>query len=114
MDYKDVGVRRTAIKKSFARVKRIFQHDLFPGGPTRLFVQGAWYQDEGVCPIAGTQLVSPHPTHHFTTQSKFTTLSSCYQQPVALWPYDPKGVLPAGDRRNTFFDVIDRNEEQEA
>jgi hypothetical protein len=116
MDYKDYhgAARRTAIKKSFARVKRIFQHTMFPGGPTQIFVQGAWYQDEGVCPISGTQLVSPHPNHHFTLQSKFTPLSSCYQQPVALWPYDPKNQLPDGDRRKTFFDVIDRNEEQEA
>jgi len=75
-------------------------------------VQGAWYASEGKCPIAGTQLVSPAPNHHFTTDSKFTPLNQCYQQPVALWPHDPKDVLPPGDRRKTFLDVIDHNEEQ--
>jgi hypothetical protein len=114
MDYKDGAQRAVAIRTSFARIKRIFKHTMFPGGPTEIFVQGAWYKNEGVCPIAGTQLVSSHPTHHFTLQSKFTTLVSCYQQPVALWPYDPQGLLPPEDPRSAFFDVIDRNEEQEA
>jgi hypothetical protein len=72
------------------------------------------YRDEGVCPIAGNHLVSPDPTHHFTHQSKFIPLLWCYQQPVALWPYDPKGKLQDGDRRKAFFTVIDRNEDQEA
>jgi hypothetical protein len=113
MDYKGDVARATTVKKSFARVKRIFQHTLGPGGPRELFVEGEWYKDEGVCPIAGTHLVSPHPTHHFTLQSKFTPLARCYQQPVALWPYDPKGVLPAGDPKKAFLDVIDRNEDQQ-
>jgi hypothetical protein len=114
MDYKDGAVRAVAIKKSYARVKRIFEHALFPGGPKQIFVQGAWYRDEGVCPIAGNHLVSSDPTHHFTHQSKFIPLLWCYQQPVALWPYDPKGKLQDGDRRKAFFTVIDRNEDQEA
>ncbi len=114
LDFKKAGPRATAINKSFARIKRIFQHTMFPGGPTQLFVEGAWYRDEGVCPIAGTQLVSPHPTHEYTLTSKFVALTQSYQQPVALWPYDPHALLPAGDKRTTFLDVIDRNEEQEA
>ena len=104
---------RTRIHKSFARVRRIFTHAMFPGGPTSIFVQGAWYKDEGVCPIAGTQVVSPDPAHHFTLESKFTLLNKCYQQPVALWPHDPMEKLAAADPRRAFFDVIDRNEEQE-
>jgi hypothetical protein len=114
MDYKDGAVRAVAVRKSFARVVRIFEHTMFPGGPKELFLQGVWYKNEGVCPIAGTQLVSLDPTHHFTHQSKFTPLLWCYQQPVALWPYDPKGELPAGHHMQGFFDVIDRNEDQQA
>lgn len=116
MDYKaDTGPgRRTVIHKSFARVKRIFEHVMFPGGPSRVCVEGAWYKDEGVCPIAGTQLVSPHPNHHFTHESKFIFINQCYQQPVALWPYDPKDELRPDDPKKAFFDVIDRNEEQQA
>jgi hypothetical protein len=52
------------------------------------------------------------PNHHFTHQSKFTPLKKCYQQPVTLLPYDPKGQLPPGDVRKTYLDVIDQNEEQ--
>jgi hypothetical protein len=113
LDYKAAG-RRTRIHKSFARVKRIFKHAMFPGGPTNLFVQGAWYKDEGVCPIAGTHLVSPNPDHHFTRESKFTLITSCYQQPVALWPHDPLEELAEHDPARAFFDVIDRNEDQQA
>jgi hypothetical protein len=113
LDYKKAGVRGNALNKSFARVQRIFTHIMYPGGPTRVFVQGAWYRDEGVRPIAGTQLVSPHPDHIFTLESKFVLLTSCYQQPVALWPHDPKGLLPDGHLGADMFDVIDRNEEQE-
>jgi hypothetical protein len=114
MDYRDaVGRgRHNYINKSFARIKRIFTHVIFPGGQAQLFVQGAWYANEGKCPISGTELVSPAPNHHFTHQNKFTPLNRCYQQPVALWPYDPKGQLPPGDVRKTYFDVIDQNEEQ--
>jgi hypothetical protein len=112
MDFKNAG-RNNAVNRSYARIKRIFQHVMYPGGPSRVFVQGAWYRDEGVCPIAGTHLVSPQPDHTFTIQSKFTLLSSCYQQPVALWPHDPKNLLPAGDLGKHVFDVIDRNEEQQ-
>jgi hypothetical protein len=113
MDFKSEIRGRTKINKSFARVKRIFKHTMFPGGPTNIFVQGEWYKDEGVCPIAGTHLVSPHPEHHFTHESKFSLLSQCYQQPVALWPFDPLKKLPTLDARRNFFDVIDRNEEQQ-
>ena len=112
MDYKNAEGRGNVIHKSFGRIKRIFTHVMYPGGPTEVFLEGAWYRDEGVCPIVGTHLVSPHPLHHFTLQSKFILVSSCYQQPVALWPHDPKGLLPDGDPEKGFLDVIDRNEEQ--
>jgi hypothetical protein len=116
MDYKAATGpgRRNVIHKSFARIKRIFEHAMFPGGPTNIFVEGAWYRDEGVCPLAGTQLVSPHPNHHFTEQSKFILISHCYQQPVALWPHDPLNTLHANNPAKGWFDVIDHNEEQQA
>jgi hypothetical protein len=114
MDYKAGAARAVAIKKSFARVKRIFEHVMFPGGPKELFLQGEWYKSEGKCAIAGTEMVSPDPQHHFTHQSKFVPLLWCYQQPVALWPYDPLDRLHPEDLRKGFFDVIDRNEDQEA
>jgi hypothetical protein len=112
LDYQGAAVRAVAITQSYARIVRIFEHEMFPGGPKELFVQGVWYRNEGICPIAGTKLVSEDPAHHFTHDSKFTPLNSCYQKPVAVWPHDPHEVLPPGDRRRTFFDVIDRNEEQ--
>jgi hypothetical protein len=112
LDFTDEGARIKKITKSFARITRIFEHTMFPGGPTELFVQGAWYKDEGICPIAGTRLVSEDPNHHYTCESKFVPLRLCYQQPVAVWPYDPHEILPAIDPRSKFFDVIDRNEDQ--
>jgi hypothetical protein len=111
LDYKAQVARAVTIKQSYARIVRIFEHTMFPGGPKDLFVQGVWYRNEGTCPISGTKLVSEN-TNHFTLESKFTPLNSCYQKPVAIWPYDPHGVLPIYDRRRAFFDVIDTNEEQ--
>jgi hypothetical protein len=104
--------RSPTIAKAYARVKRIFTHTMFPGGPATIFVQGDWYKDEGVCAVAGTQLVSFYPAHPFNRDSKFIPLNECYQQPVALWPHDPLKEMDADDPKKTFFDVIDRNQEQ--
>ena len=88
----------------------LFVHEAYPGGPRRYVLEGKWFKVVGVCPIANTTLVRYCPSMPFNTSSKFVFLDACYQHPVAIWPHDPLGDLPLGDRRKDWFDVIDRNQ----
>ena len=65
-----------------------------------------------VCPVAKTTLVRESPSMPFNSSSKFVFLDACYERPVAIWPHDPLGDLPASDPRRDWFDVIDRNQQR--
>ena len=97
-------------KKAYAAIQRLFVHEAYPGGPRRYVLEGKWFKVVGVCPIANTTLVRYCPSMPFNTSSRFVFLDACYQRPVAIWPHDPLGDLPLGDRRKDWFDVIDRNQ----
>ena len=108
LDYKAPG--RREIQKAYAAIQRLFVHEAYPGGPRRYVLEGKWFKVVGVCPIANTTLVRYCPSMPFNTSSRFVFLDACYQRPVAIWPHDPLGDLPLGDRRKDWFDVIDRNQ----
>ena len=108
MDYKAPG--RREIQQAYAAIQRLFVHEAYPGGPRRYVLEGKWFKVVGVCPIANTTLVRYCPSMPFNTSSRFVFLDACYQRPVAIWPHDPLGDLPLGDRRKDWFDVIDRNQ----
>jgi hypothetical protein len=46
-------------------------------------------------------------------RNNFTFLDTCYQIPVAVWPYDPFKKLPDGDERSKYCDIIDRNQDED-
>ena len=110
MDYKAPG--RREIQQAYATIQRLFVHEAYPGGPRRFVLEGKWFQVVGVCPVAKTTLVRNSPSMPFNTSSRFVFLDACYQRPVAIWPHDPLGDLPLGDRRKDWFDVIDRNQNE--
>ena len=106
---------RTDLKSLFGTITKIFQHTMYPGGPTKVFLQCEWYDTVGRCPVAGTQVVRKNPQNDWNLRSPFVPLDTCYQIPVAFWPYDPFDKLAANDPMNfkDCFDVIDRNQDQD-
>jgi hypothetical protein len=105
-----VGRASSHLKSGFATIKDIFVHEMYPGGPSKVVVSGDWLEVMGKCPIAGTTLVRQNDNHPFNNCSKFTFLETCYNIPVALWPYDPCNKLPNDDPHRKYFDIIDRNQ----
>ena len=100
--------------RGYATIKRLFVHEMYPGGPSRVVVEGRWLEPMGKCEVAGTTLVRHNKHYGFNLpgRARFTFLSTCYEIPVALWPHDPAGTLPAGHPRRKWYDVIDRNQDQ--
>ena len=105
-----VGRAQSQLNSAFATIQAIFVHEMYPGGPSKLVVRGDWLEVMGKCPIAGTTLVRQNDHHPFNKNSKFTFLETCYNIPVALWPFDPFNKLPNDDPRHKYFDTIDRNQ----
>lgn len=112
-DYVPAEARhRGRAQKGFAQIKRMFVHESYPGGPSRVVVDGEWLQNMGMCEVAGTTLVKRNTNHPFNHSSRFVFLDNCYNRPVALWPHDPFDGLGEGHPRKECFDVIDRNQDE--
>lgn len=110
-DYKEARGGRAILTSAFGTITKLFSHAMYPGGPARVVASVEWLRVEFTCPIAKTTVVS-HGEHPFLTdeEDKFVFLDNCYQIPVALWPHDLLGELPAGDPRKGYYDVIDHNQ----
>jgi hypothetical protein len=77
--------------------------------PERVVVECEWYRTMvAKNPISGNTVVRLDPT--YLLFDKFVFLQDCYQQPVALWPFDPFEELPRSDPRKNVFEVLDRNQ----
>jgi hypothetical protein len=112
-DYSLRGPRgQTEVHKAYAANKRMFVHTAYPGGPSRVIVEGEWYRDMGKCPVAKTTLVKRDKNHHFNLSARFMFLEDCFRRPVALWPFDPLDRLESEDPQRTWFHVIDRNQDE--
>jgi hypothetical protein len=110
------GNRRETVRKTvYATILRIFVHELYPGGPSKVVVEGRWLETMGKCEIAGTTLVKHNKRYGFNLRgrARFTFLDTCYEIPVALWPYDPGDLLPQNHPRKKWYDIIDRNQDQQ-
>ena len=100
-------------KKLFGTIQRLFIHEAYPGAGKRIIVEGRWWQHMGVCAVTKNHLVKKNRDHMFNHSSKFVFLANCYPRPVAVWPHDPLDDLHQYDDRKTWFQVIDRNQEEE-
>ena len=58
---------------------------MYPGGPTKLVIEGIWFTIDSKCETTGLNIVKPDPSVY----PKFAFLQTCYQKPVALWPKSP-------------------------
>ena len=74
------------LTKGFATIIRMFEHEAYPGGPSRVVLEGAWWQVVGTCPVAGTTLVKKNVEHPFNYSSRFVFLDECYQTPSSFGP----------------------------
>jgi hypothetical protein len=108
LDYSPPG--SDEIKRAYARIKRLFVHQAYPGGPSRCIVEGSWYDVVGTCLVSKTTLVRRNRANPFNTSSRFAFLDNCSERPVAVWPRDPFDQLPDGHREKKWFHVIDRNQ----
>ena len=95
------------LESAFATVTRIFVHQLYPEGPTKIVIKGSWFKVVAKCEITGNPLVRPDPRYY----PEFAFLQTCYQQPVALWPRNP--VNQSTLRCKDTLEVIDYNQEQQ-
>jgi hypothetical protein len=112
-DYKVAGARgQDRILKAYATITRLFVHTAYPGGPSRVVVEGEWLRVMGVCPVTKTTLVKSDPGHHHNHSSRFIFLEDCYRRPVALWPADPLNRLSPEHPQRGWFHVIDRNQNE--
>ena len=101
----DVLNEHREVEPYYATIKRIFEHTMYPGGPTKLVFEGSWFKVVETCAITGYNVVKPDPSFY----PRFAFVQTCYQQPVALWPRDPINKNPS--KRN-MYDVIDYNSQQ--
>ena len=45
---------------------------------------------------------------------RLVPIGNCYQIPVAVWPHDPLKLKAAEDPTSGLFEVIDRNQNEDA
>ena len=108
-DYTKPGRNQTQ-DTAYAQIHRMFIHQPYSNGPRRLIVEGNWLQPKGKCKVTRNHVVCFNNDYAFNLSSKFVFLDSCYQKPVAVWPFDPLLKLNPNDARRNYFQVIDLNE----
>ena len=69
--------------RSYGQIKRLFSHEMFPGGPTQVVVEAEWYADKGENAISKLPMVQKSEVLLFP-QSRLTFLKECYPRPLAF------------------------------
>jgi hypothetical protein len=99
----------TRTVKSYGQIKRLFSHQMYPGGPEHVVVEAEWYADRGTNSVSKLPMVQKSIRPLFQ-QCSLTFLKECYPRAVAFWPNDPLNLLDEDDEARSYFQVIDRNE----
>ena len=126
------GVRGTLLQ-FFGSIHRMFIHEAWEGGPEMCVLEIDWYTNVGRAEVSGNPLVEPLPAVRTIKASRYMRVCSwlfaytsqpfflpyrlcpignCYQIPVAIWPHDPLGLLPADDPHRNYLEVMDRNQDE--
>ena len=112
LDYQQYENNVSTRKRAYARIRRMYLHKMYPGGPEKILVLGAWYKDEGLT-AEGLYRVSVDPSNGIHHHSRFQFLTNCYSMPVAVWPADPFKRVPQADPASRFYLIIDRNQDED-
>jgi hypothetical protein len=108
MDHLDDGGEKVP---SYATLSRIIVHELYPDGPSKIFVEGVWFTNLEKCDITGNPILGVDQSlrNHLNYQAKFAILEDCYQKPVAIWPHDPLRKKGSGHADARKYEAIDNN-----
>jgi hypothetical protein len=111
LDYKRQIGRSLNVQteSSYGQIKRLFSHQMYPGGPEHVVVEAEWYDNKGTNPISKLPMVQKSEELLFP-ESRLTFLKECHPRALTFWPNDPLNILPKQDEARTYFQVIDRNE----
>ena len=96
------------IVKNYATITRIFEHELYPGGPSRIVIHGEWYVPVSTCKVSGNDVVKRDEL----IGNQFAFLQTCYQQPVALWPRNPLNSPLQRLKHGGKWEVLDYNQQE--
>jgi hypothetical protein len=91
---------------AYARISRVLIHEMFPGGPSEVVVDGEWLDVLSTKSDMGHTLVRTNPNNNFNTNCRFVSLDACEPYNVALLPLTP------GDASCNTFCVIDKSGKQ--
>ena len=101
------------VHHAYGQIQEMFVHEMYPGGPSKVVLRVHWFTTAGTCPVSGnTRVFRNHPSH-LNVDFKSTFMETCYQQPIAVWPYDPLNKLPLDDPHKECFAIINRNQGQD-
>ena len=109
MPYSTVENRRRVTKSAYGGIRAVLVHHQYPGGLPKCVLYVDWYQNVGTAPISGNPMID-------TTRidwSSFVFIEDCYQIPLAIWPHDPLDLLPASNPAGAWWEVIDKNQEEQ-
>ena len=100
-------LRRGRPVQSYGQNRRILQHRAWENGPETCVLEVLVYDDAGKSAVSGNALVRIPEEQN----TELVPIGNCYQLPVAMWPHDLLGLDP---QKSGLFEVIDRNQDEDA
>ena len=113
-----IPMRRGRLEQHYGSISAIFTHQAWPSGPEVCVLELDWYtnldvygEPLGKSEVSGNPLVGPPGN---SGVRKFAEIGTCYQIPIAIWPHDPLHLKKKSDSTVDVFEVIDRNQDEDA
>ena len=91
-------------RSAYAWIKRLLIHELYPGGPSAIIVDGEWLDVLPEKGPTGLTLVRENSENAFNQSCRFTFLKNCEPHNVALLHQEPD------DPACITFSVVDRSD----
>ena len=79
--YEETRKRKTA----YGRIKEMFVHSMWPGGPKLVVIQCAWHEEAGTNPVSKL----PQIRLNQLWNHRMHFIKDCWAQNCALFPSDP-------------------------
>ena len=91
-------------KPAYGWIKRLFIHELYPGGPNDIMIDVEWLDVLPIKGPTGLTLVRKNSDNAFNQACRFTFLKHCQPHNVALLSQEPE------DLTCITFSVVDRSD----